>query len=403
MPTSDQYWALPDGISEALPDESWRLEHLRRALLDMYLTWGYRQVMPPMVEYMQSLSTGLGSHLDVQTFKVTDQLTGRMMGIRADMTPQIARIDAHKLRTEEPNRLCYIGTVLRTRAFSNDGSRSPLQVGAELFGHAGIDSDLEIITLLLETLAICHVPNITLDIGHVGIFRGLIQEAGLNATQERDFYNMLERKAIPEIQNWLKQMDLPHDAAQRLAQLPYLYGSPTVLAQARQVLAGAGQAVEQALDYLDELVQQLRQCIPSCELHIDLTELSGYDYHTGVVYAAYTPAYGKEIARGGRYDGIGRLFGRDRPATGFSTDLRTLNYYQQQTPELPRTILAPRGTETALLNKIATLRQAGYRVIRQLGDARLQSTQAADPQQQLIKQNNEWVVVTVNSENGTES
>ncbi len=163
-----------------------RLEQLRRSLLDLYATWGYRLVMPPLVEFMESLRTGHGTHLDVQTFKLTDQLSGRMMGVRADMTPQIARIDAHKLQTEQPNRLCYIGTVLRTRSF-HDGSRSPLQVGAELFGHAGLDSDFEVISLLLETLSHCQIPELLLDIGHVGIFRTLAREAGLNAQQESAF------------------------------------------------------------------------------------------------------------------------------------------------------------------------------------------------------------------------
>ncbi len=400
MSTSDQYWALPDGISEALPDEAWRLENLRRELLDLYLTWGYRQVMPPLVEYMQSLSTGLGSHLDVQTFKVTDQLSGRMMGIRADMTPQVARIDAHKLKTAHPNRLCYIGTVLRTRAFNQDGSRAPLQVGAELFGHAGLGSDLEVISLLLNTLNHCNVPDITLDIGHVNIFRSLSREAGFSPNQERELYDLLERKALPDISYWLNQQsNLSAKSKHHLAQLPYLYGSIEVIDKAKAAFAEAGEAIRESLNYLSDLLARLQQDFPDCHLHVDLTELSGYDYHTGVIYAAYTPGCGQEIARGGRYDGVGKLFGRDRPATGFSTDLRLLNRYYRNAPALPLSIWVPYHQDPKLATKVAKLRRQGYCLIRQLDNDASQSSPDAACEQRLDLIDGEWQQVTVSSEN----
>lgn len=395
MPMTDQYWALPDGISEALPEESWRLEVLRRSLLDRYATWGYQLVMPPLVEYMQSLNTGIGSNLDLQTFKVTDQLTGRTMGIRADMTPQIARIDAHKLQTEHSNRLCYIGSVLRTRAFNEDGSRSPLQVGAELFGHAGEDSDFEIIALLLTTLEHCQVPAITLDIGHVNIFRSLAAQAGLSAQQEKTFFDMLERKSLPDIEAWLATANLPAAETEMLRQLPRLYGKPEILKQALTLLSAANEPVQEALAYLDSLVTRIQQEFPACSIHVDLTELSGYDYHTGIAYAVYAQGSGREIARGGRYDGIGKLFGRARPATGFSTDLRLLTRYWQAQPQQPTKIFAPADTDPCLNTTIQQLRSQGHWVVRQLQGDTVKTPQDAGCGQQLIKHGNEWIITEV--------
>lgn len=397
MPQTDQYWALPDGISEALPDEAERLEQLRRELLDLYATWGYRLVMPPLVEFMESLRTGHGTHLDVQTFKLTDQLSGRMMGVRADMTPQIARIDAHKLKTEHPNRLCYIGSVLRTRAFHRDGSRSPLQVGAELFGHAGLDSDVEVISLLLETLRHSQLPPVVLDIGHVGIFRTLAREANLTAQQERAFYDMLERKSLPEIEAWLQTANLPAPLSHYLRQLPCLHGDVQVLTRARELFAQAHPAIQAALDYLSTLVERVNSLFPDCTIHVDLAELSGYDYHTGIVYAVYVPGFGREIARGGRYDGIGEAFGRVRPATGFSTDLRTLAKFADQAANAPvqSFIFAPATPDPALETLIRELRQQGMRVVRELTDSQA-TPHAWGCTQQIIQQNDgKWSVTTV--------
>ncbi|MEZ5534110.1 MAG: ATP phosphoribosyltransferase regulatory subunit [Thiolinea sp.] len=393
MSFNDQYWALPDGISEALPDEAWRLETLRRELLDIYSTWGYQLVMPPLVEYMQSLTTGVGSNLDVQTFKITDQQTGRMMGIRADMTPQIARIDAHKLKTDQPNRLCYIGSVLHTRAQHEGGTRSPLQVGAELFGHAGIGSDIEIISLLLATLKHCNAGPLTLDLGHVGIFRELAKQAGFSKEQEKLFSEMLERKALPEINSWLATSDVPAPVREMLAQLPLLYGPIAVLEQAQQTLSAANQPVQDALQYLNRLGQRLQNAFPDCSLHIDLTELSGYNYHTGIVYAVYASETGDEVARGGRYDGTGKVFGRSRPATGFSTDLRVLSRSANTPPKIQNSILAPDSDDPQLNQLIRELRAQGQCVIRQLD-----GTPPAQPtnfSRQIIQNNGQWAVTEI--------
>lgn len=396
MPKIDQYWALPDGISEALPDEAEALEQLRRRLLDLFATWGYRLVMPPLVEFMESLSIGHGSNLDVQTFKLTDQLSGRMMGLRADMTPQVARIDAHKLQTDLPNRLCYIGSVLRTRSFHRDGSRSPLQVGAELFGHAGQDSDFEVISLLLETLNQCHVPDLVLDIGHVGIFRTLARAAGMTAQQESDFYDMLVRKSLPEIDAWLAATTLPAGMAAYLHQLPRLSGAPEVLEQAATVFAHAHPDIRAALAHLQTLVARISASFPTCNIHVDLAELSGYDYHTGIVYGIYTPGMGREIARGGRYDGIGEAFGRKRPATGFSTDLRTLATFalKQGKPAGQASIFAPADQDAALDALIRALRSQGNTVIRAL-DGQTDTPAALGCNQQITRQNGQWTVVAV--------
>lgn len=395
MLNTDHYWALPDGISEALPDEAEALEQLRRSLLDLYATWGYRLVMPPLVEFMESLRTGHGTHLDVQTFKLTDQLSGRMMGVRADMTPQIARIDAHKLQTEQPNRLCYIGSVLRTRSF-HDGSRSPLQVGAELFGHAGLDSDFEVISLLLETLTHCQIPELLLDIGHVGIFRTLAREAGMSAQQESAFYDMLVRKSLPEIDAWLAMANLPTDLSVCLQQLPRLNGSAEVLNQASALFANAHPDIQAALAYLRTLTDRVAASFPACKIHVDLAELSGYDYHTGIVYGIYTPGLGREVARGGRYDGIGEAFGRTRPATGFSTDLRTLATFAlpHRQANGQTAILAPAVQDAALEQLIRELRGQQQRVIRVL-DGQAHDPAALGCKQQITQRDGQWIVVAV--------
>ncbi|CAA6824865.1 MAG: ATP phosphoribosyltransferase regulatory subunit (EC [uncultured Thiotrichaceae bacterium] len=394
MSSSDQYWALPDGISEALPDEAWRLETLRRELLDIYATWGYQLVMPPLVEYIKSLNTGVGSNLDIQTFKVTDQQTGRMMGIRADMTPQIARIDAHKLQTDQPNRLCYIGSVLRTRPQNEGGTRAPLQVGAELFGHEGLDSDFEVMSLLLATLEHCKVGSLTLDLGHVGIFRELAKQAEFSSEQEQIFSDMLSRKALPEINEWLSASDIPAPVREMLAQLPLLYGPVSMLEQAKTTLKNATQPVHESLDYLSRLSQRLQSIFPECKLHIDLTELSGYSYHTGIVYAVYASETGKEIARGGRYDGAGKLFGRSRPATGFSTNLRLLSSSAEIPPRISNKILAPADDDVQLEKLITQLRKQGECVIRQLSGCDM-SSQQVNANRQIIQKNDQWIVEEV--------
>jgi len=318
-------WLLPAGIDELLPDAAWATEGLRRRVLDLFRAWGYGLVVPPMVEFVESLLIHPGDDLDLSTLKVIDQLTGRLMGIRADMTPQMARIDAHSLGRAEPTRLCYLGTVLHAMPGGFAGSRAPMQVGAELFGHAGIESDREILSLLLETLAVVGINEVWLDLGHVGIFRALMEHAQFAPDEEAEFFDLLQRKAMPEIQAFLAARELTPSLAAMFHALAELHGEGLeTLARARTALADAGETVALALDNLSELARLVLASGSGVKLHVDLAELRGYHYHTGMVFAAYVPGHRQAIARGGRYDGIGEAFGRARAATGFSADVRAL-------------------------------------------------------------------------------
>ncbi len=397
-------WLLPDGINESLPDEAEKLEALRRHLIDLYATWGYRLVMPPMVEYLESLRAGMGTQLDLQTFKITDQLNGRMMGVRADITPQVARIDAHRLSKGDKNagvnRLCYMGTVLRTRSDEQGGSRSPIQVGAELFGHAGIESDFEIITLMLETLHSLDVNDLVLDLGHVGIASGLADHAELSDQQKNDYFDMLARKSIPEIDKWVSEQNFSPSISDMLLALPLLSGSVDVITTAKAKLKDAGKSVLDALDHLQNISKLLGATFPDLTLHIDLAEMRGYAYHTGIMYTVYLPGRGACIAQGGRYDGIGEAFGNNRPAIGFSTDLRTLANLSFETTALVNSlsingILAPYEMDDALDVVIDDLRAQGEQVIRQLNKVITFTPTQQGCNRIIEKQGDDWVVVSL--------
>ncbi|HEX5056357.1 MAG TPA: ATP phosphoribosyltransferase regulatory subunit [Gammaproteobacteria bacterium] len=387
-------WLLPAGIDEVLPQEARQLESLRRKLLDLYDSWGYELVIPPMIEYLESLLTGTGSDLDLQTFKLVDQLNGRMMGVRADMTPQVARIDARRLATEAPTRLCYMGTVLHTRPDGFAGSRSPYQVGAELYGHAGPQSDAEILSLLLETLRATGINDIYLDLGHVGIFRGLSRQIGLSVEQETQLFDMLQRKALPEIDAYLRELDVKQGFKKMLSALASLNGDAGVLDAARKTLKPAGKTVLGLIDYLEEVASELERRAPGIPVHYDLAELRGYRYQTGIVFAAFVPGYGQEIARGGRYDDIGVVFGRARPATGFSTDLRSLIKLGAATVGRRPAVLAPADADESLVAAVRQLRAAGERVVHELTGQR---GSAADLgcDRRLLRKNGQWVVVSI--------
>ncbi len=367
-------WLLPEGIEELLPPEAAQVEALRRRLLDLYQTWGYELVMTPFIEYLDSLLTGTGSDLDVHTFKLTDQVSGRMMGVRADITPQVARIDAHKLRRDTPTRLCYMGSVLRTRSKHFGGTRNPLQVGAELFGHDGIASDVEILLLMLETIRAAGVRQLHVDLGHVGIYRALVKQTGLDHAQEMALFEALQRKAIPEIKTLIAAFDLSGSDAAMLNALAQLNGDETVLDRARELLSAASAEVHEALDYLQQVAVQVRRRVPELSIHYDLAELRAYHYQTGVVFAAFTPGSGTEIARGGRYNDVGKAFGRARPATGFSAYLKVLaRVAEEQQPPRREAILAPWSDDAELLSLVEQLRNEGKCVIWELpgqqGDA----------------------------------
>ena len=386
-------WLLPEGIDEVLPPQAARLEQLRRRLLDLYAGWGYELIMPPFIEYLESLLTGTGNDLDLQTFKLTDQLTGRMMGIRADMTPQAARIDAHRLRRATPVRLCYLGTVLRTRPDGFAGSRSPLQVGAELFGHAGVESDLEIMALMLETLDATGVSSVHVDLGHVGIYRGLLRDAKLDPATASLLFEALQRKARADIDALLAQANIDKNARAHLAALADLNGGVECLDAAASVLRDAAPDVRGALDDLRRIAAGLRTRRPHTPLHFDLAELRGYHYHTGPVFAAFVPGHGQAAAQGGRYDDIGRVFGQARPATGFSADLKTLmSLAAPESPAVRAAIFAPCGEDAALHAKVRTLRAAGECVIcalpGQTGDVH-----AMGCDRELVLSGKEWQVI----------
>ncbi len=352
-------WLLPEGIEEILPPQAQYLESLRRRLLDAYAGWGYELVIPPFIEYLDSLLTGTGNDLDLQTFKLTDQLSGKLMGVRADITPQVARIDAHQLKRQTPTRLCYIGTVLHTRSDGFAGSRSPLQVGLELYGHAGVDSDIEVLQLMVETLAVTGIKAPYIDLGHVGIFRGLAAQAAIDGQAEAELFDALQRKARPEIEALLQG---DSTAEQMLRALMDLNGGSEVLTTARRVLVEAAPPVQAALDNLIQIAEGIQRRVPGLSLHFDLAELRGYHYHTGAVFAAFVPGQGQAIAQGGRYDDIGQVFGRARPATGFSADLKTLASLSPL-PQCDSGILAPVDDDPALRARVYTLRAGGERVI----------------------------------------
>ena len=386
-------WLLPDGVKEVLPPEAARIEGLRRTVLDLYQAWGYGLVMPPLIEYIDSLLIGTGDDLDLATFKVIDQKTGRTMGIRADITPQVARIDAHSIDCDGINRLCYSNTVLHTSAANPLASRSPLQVGAELYGHAGIDSDLEVISLMLETLTSVGIEHpITLDLGHVGIYRGLIEALGLADDDEAELFNLLQSKAVADIDKLVSAMALTPEAKTILSQVPRLYGEVSVLDEAEQIFGQVSAPASAAIIYLRELAEAINARFPQVTLYFDLAELRGYEYHTGVVFAALTPAFGQTIAKGGRYDDIGKVFGRARPATGFSADLKVLAELSEtqglQADAIAMPVeagLSPEQRQSLWVMQ-TQLRQQGERLVAQLCDS-------PAPQHcsfQLVWQDNGW-------------
>ncbi|MBI3570019.1 MAG: ATP phosphoribosyltransferase regulatory subunit [Gammaproteobacteria bacterium] len=392
--STKERWLLPDGVEEILPAEARRVETLRRRLLDLFESWGYEFVMPPLIEYLESLLIGTSRDLDLQTFKVTDHLTGRLMGVRPDMTPQAARIDAHYLKRGAPTRLCYMGSVLRTKPDGFGGSREPLQLGAELYGHAGPDADAEILGLMIEALRRVDIRNVHFDLGHVGVFRGLAAQARLNAEQEMELFDALQRKASNDVEALLAASDAPASSRRMLASLLELSGGQEVLARARKQWRDAPKPVTRALGELEAMAERVAKRPEAPALYFDLAELSGYHYYTGVVFSAFVPGYGQAIARGGRYDGIGRVFGRDRAATGFGADLRQwLRVSAAASPALAG-ILAPNGDDAALQDEVARLRAEGQRVVTRLsGDKSPASEFGCD--RELVKRSGRWTIVTI--------
>lgn len=377
-------WLLPEYVEDILPAEAQAIEGLRARMLEVFRVHGYELVQPPVLEYTDSLLTGTGHDLDLRTFKLVDQLSGRMMGFRADMTPQVARIDAHLLNREGVTRLCYCGTVLHTRPRGITATREPLQIGAEIYGHAGIESDIEIQRLLRTALQACGLKDICLDLAHVGVFEALAEHAGLSDAAEEELLDVLVSKDRPRLGALTANFDVKtRDAFLALADL---YGGVEVLDRARKVLP-ALPAIDRALNELSVLAQD-----NGMELSIDLADLRGYHYHSGVVFAAYLKGLPNAIALGGRYDEVGRAFGRARPATGFSLDLRDLARVAPAAVR-PGAILAPSTQDAKLLARIEDLRKAGEVVIVDLpGHEASRDELGCD--RQLVLKDGSWEVVS---------
>ena len=383
--TSVDRWQLPDGVEEILPRRARTVERLRRRLLDLYDSWGYRLVIPPLVEFTESLLVGLGEDLDLLTFKLTDQLSGRTLGVRADITPQVARIDAHSLAEDGITRLCYAGSTLHTRPKTLMASRSPVQLGAELYGDNSLAADVEVIRLMLATLETAGLEKISLDLGHVGIYEAVLDTLVLTADQEQTVFDALQRKSVPDLEAVLDAVD---DISRELViALVQLHGDEDVLDRARELFAEKVPAALPAIDAVQEVAADICNQRPNLDIYFDLAELRGYHYHTGMVFAAYAPGHGQALANGGRYNDVGAVFGRARPATGFATDLKALLDLLPPEPVPRGAIAMPDNDDLALLALADELRSAGEVVINCL------STEP-DPRcdRHLVERDGEWQV-----------
>jgi ATP phosphoribosyltransferase regulatory subunit len=381
-------WLLPEDIADVLPAKARKVEQLRRSLLDLYRSYGYELVAPPLLEFLDSLLTGTGSDLNLQTFKLVDQLSGRTLGLRADMTPQVARIDAHLLNRTGVTRLCYAGPIAHTRTPIGCTSREELQLGAEIYGHAGWEADLEALTLLLQTLQTAGLKQVYLDLSHAGILTGILENQAVSKEEIETLYGLLQSKDRSSLASWSR--NLPQPVGQALMALTELSGPATdVLVKARKVLP-SNALVGDALSLLERLTNAIALMPSAPEVSIDLADLRGYQYHSGMMFTAYVDALPQPIARGGRYDHVGQAFGRARPATGFSIDLLTLAGLSTDLEERSA-IVAPWISDAGLNAAIQALR-AGGEIVVQLapGDAALSAEYRLD--RVLVEQGGTWKV-----------
>ncbi|MBC3870244.1 ATP phosphoribosyltransferase regulatory subunit [Undibacterium oligocarboniphilum] len=349
-------WLLPENIADVLPSEARKIEDLRRVFLDHFRLYGYELVMPPLLEYIESLLTGAGQDMDLRTFKLVDQMSGRTMGIRADMTTQVARIDAHLLNRQSVTRLCYAGHVLHTRPSGLHATREPIQIGAEIYGHNGLEADAEIQQIVLGCLSLAGIGEVRLDLCHVGVLKAILDLDDTAKKHEDVLFSLLEAKDIPAIDQISRDFSAP--VRQALTALPTLYGDASVLVRAQQQLPD----IPGVRDALHEL-QSLTTLVGTAQVTIDLADLRGYHYHSGVMFSAFVPGLPNAVARGGRYDHVGEAFGRARPATGFSLDLRELARLMP-VAERKGAIRAPWSRDPELLLKIAQWRSEGEIVIQ---------------------------------------
>ncbi|CAM3594060.1 ATP phosphoribosyltransferase regulatory subunit [Polynucleobacter brandtiae] len=381
-------WLLPEDIADVLPAEARKVETLRRAMLDLYQSYGYELVAPPLLEFLDSLLTGTGSDLNLQTFKLVDQLSGRTLGLRADMTPQVARIDAHLLNREGVTRLCYAGSVAHARTPVGSSAREELQLGAEIYGCATWEADVEAISLLLKTLSLAGLNKVHLDLSHAGVLVGILDGQDIAKEDIAAIYSLLQSKDRPRLALWAKC--LPTESADALMALTELNGSCSdVLAQAKQVLP-KNKLIDEVLSQLTKIFTAASLLSEELELSIDLADLRGYQYHSGVMFAAYVDSLPQPIARGGRYDHVGQAFGRSRPATGFSIDLLTL---ASLSPAIGRksAIVAPWINDVELLMKISDLRHGGEVVIQAMSGDTLQTAEYLCDRE-LVRQGSLWEV-----------
>lgn len=359
-------WLLPEGIEEVLPPRAAQLDALCRRILDQFAGWGYELVMPPFIEYLDTLFTGTDEDLELQTFKVIDQLNGKLMGIRADTTPQVARIEVHNLKRNRPSRLCYIGTVLHTMPGGPGGTRSPLQVGAELYGHKGIESDAEILALMLKTLQLAGLHNVHVDIGHVGIMQGLTGPMQLDPEREARLFGCVQRKAADELKSMLEEWSMADASGAALIRLMELEGDAGVLDEVRDILRPCGEELCSYVDELDRIAELVSRQVGDAPLYFDVTEFQGYHYHTGMTFVAYVPGESEGIAFGGRYDEVCEAFGQPCPATGFSTDALKLFELAPQPYAPKKGIFAPNSEAPGLYDLVDRLREEGEIVIYRL-------------------------------------
>jgi len=381
-------WLLPEDIADVLPAEARKVETLRRAILDLYQSYGYELVAPPILEFLDSLLTGTGSDLNLQTFKLVDQLSGRTLGLRADMTPQVARIDAHLLNRQGVTRLCYAGSVAHARTPVGSSAREELQIGAEIYGCATWEADFEAVSLLLQTLNVAGLNKVYLDLSHAGVLEGILDGQAIAKGDIETLYSLLQSKDRPRLAIWAKC--LPTNSAKALMALTELNGPcGQVLASAKKALP-KHRLIDEAIAQLEMLATATAGLPGDIELSIDLADLRGYQYHSGVMFAAYVDKLPQPIARGGRYDHVGQAFGRSRPATGFSMDLLTLANLAP-TVQKKSAIVAPWTVDLVLAAKIAELRAAGEVVIQAMsGDAVEAAEYICD--RELVKQGSSWEV-----------
>lgn len=380
---ANRRWLLPEAIEDLLPRDALRVESMRRCILDEFIGHGYQLVIPPLLEYVESLVSERGEDLDLRTFKLVDQLSGRSMGLRADITPQVARIDAHLLNRRGVARLCYCGSVLHTLPAGFNSTREPLQVGAEIYGHAGLEADIEAVRLLASALGLCGIAASRIDLGHVAVFRALASQASLGVAAEKELFDALQGKDVPAVRELVSGIAEPVRTA--LLSLPELYGDRQVLERAARVLPDMPE-IGAALSDL----RRLADALGDLPLSFDLADLRGYHYHSGVAFAAYCAGSPSAVALGGRYDDFGRAFGRGRPATGFSMDLRELARLSPGDPE-PGAIAAPWPEDDALHAEAQRLRRLGERVVLAL-PGHEGSWREAGCDRILVRQGDQWII-----------